>query len=227
MGITNMAAVRRLSMTHQENNIVNARFRKLNSDIRTHQDDERIEVFKSKITEDEEEALKYLETNLKEEIKIELLHVAVNNRKNDFIVRVLKEFCFHAESDQTDGLDLNLAGRDMLERAILFATLNDDAETLEDILKWGQESQFLHNINLCEEEGVGKHSPILYACLKDYVKCINVLYRYGYRVNLPEEEETIIQEVLRTNNAVENDYHFYMKLWAGDRHVDQVYYLLK
>ena len=153
--------------------------------------------------------------------------MAVNNRKNDFIVRVLKEFCFHAESDQTDGLDLNLAGRDMLERAILFATLNDDAETLEDILKWGQESQFLDNINLCEEEGVGKHSPILYACLKDYVKCINVLYRYGYRVNLPEEEETIIQEVLRTNNAVENDYHFYMKLWAGDRHVDQVYYLLK
>ena len=35
--ITNMAAVRRLSVTHQENNIVNARFRKLNSDIRTHQ----------------------------------------------------------------------------------------------------------------------------------------------------------------------------------------------
>ena len=32
-----MAAVRRLSVTHQENNIVNARFRKLNSDIRTHQ----------------------------------------------------------------------------------------------------------------------------------------------------------------------------------------------
>ena len=157
--------------------------------------------------------------------------MAVNNRKNDFIVRVLQQFCLHPQGgdtvDQTDSLESNLAGRRMLERAILFATLNDDAETLEDVLKWGQESNFLGQVILSEETGVGKHSPILYACLKGYVKCITVLYRHGYRVCLPEEEEKIVQDILRANNALENDYHFYMKLWAGDRHIDPVYYFIK
>ena len=72
-------------MTHQESNIVNAIFRKLNNDIRggslqvgkisvgilryktTDQDVECIEKFKRKIhDEDEEEALRFLKPNLEE-----------------------------------------------------------------------------------------------------------------------------------------------------------------
>ena len=151
---------------------------------------------------------------------MELLYVAIDNRKNDFIVRVLQKFCYRPGQEESS----NLAGREMLERAILFATLNDDVETLEVVLKWGKENGFLDDdILLFEEQGLEKLSPILYACLKDYNKCITVLYKQGYRVRLPEEEEKTIKNVLQNNNASENDYHFYMKLWAGDRHIDQMY----
>ena len=59
--------------------------------------------------------------------------MAIDNRKNDFIVRVLREFC----REDTETVDtVASAGRvtitsNMLDRAILSATLNDDSETLE------------------------------------------------------------------------------------------------
>ena len=41
------------------------------------------------------------------------------------------------------------------------------------------------------------------------------------------EEDSIIQQILTTNDAVENEYNFYMKLYSGDRHVDQFYQLIR
>ena len=158
-----------------------------------------------------------------QDIKIELLHVSVNHRKNDFIARVLDKLCSPppGQTDETDGNDVRAS--DMLDRAILFATLNDDPESLEDILKWG-EGKFPSRRR--REDCEGNHSPILYACLKDYTRCITILYSYGYRVSLPEEEANIISKILATNDAVENEYNFYMKLYAGERHVDQFYQLI-
>ena len=162
-----------------------------------------------------------------QDIKIELLHVSVNYRKNDFITRVLDKLCFPlpGSADETDGVDSVLQAYDMLDRAILFATLNDDPESLEDILKWGLENKFPFSRR--RDDFVANYSPILYACLKDYTRCITILYNYGYRVNLPEEEDSIIQQILTTNDAVENEYNFYMKLYSGDRHVDQFYQLIR
>ena len=144
---------------------------------------------------------------------MELLHVAINNRKNDFILRVLQEFCFNQPTPyQPEAVN-------MLERAILFATLNDDPETLEVILKWAKEHNVVSN---CNSESGLTHSPIMYACLKDYVQCVTLLYRYGYRVSLPEVEEKIILEVLRTNDAVENDHYFYMEFYNLLREVSLI-----
>ena len=160
-----------------------------------------------------------------QDIKIELLHVSVNYRKNDFITRVLDKLCFPlpGSADETDGVDSVLQAYDMLDRAILFATLNDDPESLEDILKWG-EGNFPSRRR--REDCEGNYSPILYACLKDYTRCITILYNYDYRVSLPDEEANIIRQILTTNDAVENEFNFYMKLYAGERHVDQFYKLI-
>ena len=142
--------------------------------------------------------------------------MAIDNRKNDFILRVLQKFCYKpGQGESSDQTDSNSEGREMLEKAILFATLNDDVDTLEHVLKWGYEKGFRF-----EEQGLEKHSPILCACLKDYNKCITVLYKQGYRVKLPDDEEKAITKILRDNNASKNDHHFYMKLWAEDRHPD-------
>ena len=103
--------------------------------------------------------------NIKE-VKSELLHLAVNNRKNDFVQRVLTVLCPPPPSDATDGAKLeDQEGKKMLEKAVLFATLNNDPETLEEILKYGK----YKNIPLSwpEEECYDKHSPVLYACLRN------------------------------------------------------------
>lgn len=97
------------------------------------------------------------------DLKSELLHLAVNNRKNDFVQRVLNVLCPEPSTDAIDGVQVE--GKKMLEKAVLFATLNDDPETLEEILIFGKSQ----NIPLSwpEEEGRDKHCPVLYACLRN------------------------------------------------------------
>ena len=74
-------------------------------------------------------------------MKSELLHLAVNNRKNDFVQRVLTVLCPpRPPTEATDGGKLeDQDGKKMLEKAVLFATLNNDPETLEEILKYGKD----------------------------------------------------------------------------------------
>ena len=122
-------------------------------------------------------------------------------------------------------MDERIYNNHMLDRAILFATLNDDPDSLEDILKWGDDKRDRFPFSGRQEDGVDHYSPILYACLMDYTRCIDTLYKHGYKVSLPKEEKKIIDNILATNDAVENEYNFYMKLFAGDRHVSQFYNL--
>ena len=154
-----------------------------------------------------------------QEIQAELLHLAVNNRKNDFVRKVLETF--PSPSDQTDGVAGG--GKTMLEKAVLFATLNDDPETLEDILSWAKDKGV--NLRSSEEPSYDVHCPLLYACLKNYTKCISILHKHEYRVVLPSEDKKIVDDILTANDYARNDYHFYMKFWVGDRHVDQFYRL--
>ena len=82
----------------------------------------------------------------------------------------------------------------MFGKAVLFATLNDDGETLEgrtdkiedlgsflltlikEILKWGDARRFLIDLNTKSTEATP--CPMLYACLKNYSQCIKILYRF-------------------------------------------------
>ena len=102
--------------------------------------------------------------NIKE-LKSELLHLAVNNRKNDFVQRVLTVLCPEPSTDATDGGKLDQDVKKMLEKAVLFATLNDDPETLEEILKYGKSKNI--PLGWPEEECSDKHCPVLYACLRN------------------------------------------------------------
>ena len=91
-----------------------------------------------------------------------MLHLAVNNRKNDFVQRVLTVLCPEPSTDATDGVQVE--GKKMLEKAVLFATLNDDPDTLEEILKFAKENQI--PLSWPEDECYDKHCPVLYACLR-------------------------------------------------------------
>ena len=153
--------------------------------------------------------------------------MAVNQRKSDLITRVLDKLCLPrpALTEESGGVDVEVTASRILDKAILFATLNDDPESLEDILKWAMRKKIPFSRR--RQDCVGLYSPILYACLKDYTRCISILYSYGYRVILPEEEANIIQKILATNNAVENEYNLYMRLHSGDRHVGQFYQMIR
>ena len=112
--------------------------------------------------------------------------------------------------------------RHMLERAILFATVNDDSNTLADILHWSEDNDISRDENFCD-----KLSPILYASLRDYDKCVTVLYKYGYRLKLPIEDERIINDVLMRDDAVTNDHSLFSQLRSGDKHIKSFYRCLK
>ena len=58
--------------------------------------------------------------------------------------------------------------------------------------------------------------------LRNYSRCITLLCRFGYRIRLPAEDKEIIEKMLKDNDVVSNDCHFYMKFWLGERHVDHI-----
>ena len=154
----------------------------------------------------------------------------MNNRKNDFVNKVLQKLCSQRDgsgpADQTDGQRGWSREKILLEKAVLFATLNDDHETLGGILEWGKDNNVALGWTKDQCSGNGHHCPILYACLRNYTKCISVLYKYGYEVILHKDDKDIIDKILKgESDFAKNDYHFYMKIWVGDRHVDQFYRL--
>ena len=97
-------------------------------------------------------------------IRVQILQIAVNGRKNSLILRVLGELC---SGDQ-------MRAKCLLEKAVLLVTLNDDHETLEEILNWAVDEGFSPSWKA--EEFVDQHCPVLLACHENYTKCITVLY---------------------------------------------------
>lgn len=101
----------------------------------------------------------------------------------------------------------------------MFATLNDDPDTLAHILQWGKE----HGNSLGSLLRDQECCPLEYACLRNHNRCINILCKYEYEIELHEEDKNIIEKVLKEPDSARNDYHFYRKFLVGDRHVDQFY----
>ena len=132
-------------------------------------------------------------------MRVQILQIAVNGRKNSLIRRVLGELC---SGDQREA-------KCLLEKAVLLVTLNDDPETLEVVLKWAEGVRQ----SWAAEERLDQHCPVLLACHENYTRCITVLYQFGYRVLLPEEESTTIKRVLEKEDAVVNDWYFYYTLY--------------
>ena len=139
-------------------------------------------------------------------IRVQILQIAVNGRKNSLILRVLGELC---SGDQ-------MRAKCLLEKAVLLVTLNDDHETLEEILNWAVAEGFSLRCKAEECVDVDQHCPVLLACHENYTKCITVLYKFGYRVLLPDKDKTTINRVLETDDAVINDWYFYYTLYRGN-----------
>ena len=60
-----------------------------------------------------------------------------------------------------------VAGKCLLEKAVLLVTLNDDPESLEEILKWALAEGFKLSR---EDDDVDKHCPVLLACHENYTR---------------------------------------------------------
>ena len=72
--------------------------------------------------------------------------------------------------------------------AVLYATINNDCETLEEIANWANKE------NVVEENP--SEDAMLLACLKDNSQCIKHLYQLNYRIHLHENDETRIQNLM-------------------------------
>merc|ERR1719318_1816246 len=160
----------------------------------------RVNKFQEKIKEDDEKgALQDLQECASQRAGIEIiemLRVAVNSRKNDLITNLLH----HTENRQEDCVDTTdyrhpMCNTDFFQNAVLYSTLNDDPETLEAVLEWGTNNN---------QEASEDNRSLLIALLENYTQCIGLLYRFGYKIRLPDEDEESIASVLNMKNAVDS-----------------------
>ena len=95
--------------------------------------------------------------------------------------------------DDTDcPADLEVT-EDVVERAVLLATIKADPETLENILTWVR----VNNIRSEKTQ-----EPILFACLKNYSQCISILYSHGYRVKLQKIDSHYIPNLFKAGSVL-------------------------
>ena len=132
--------------------------------------------------------------------------------------KVLQRLCI--TQHQTDSVVSSGDEIHILKKAVLFATFNDDPETLKEILCWAKKRQI--NLSIREE---GEHCPLVFSCLRNYVRCIDVFCEHGYLIELHDEDKEIIEKVLKEPDVATNHYRLYKRLFAGTRHVDQLYKL--
>ena len=88
------------------------------------------------------------------------------------------------------------------EKAVTFSTFNNDPATLKAILDWGS----IKNIKTPSEDEK-EQCPILVASLENYAKCTDLLYKFGYRIQLDNNDGAGIKEML-TGNSVERFLRF-------------------
>ena len=98
----------------------------------------------------------------------------------------------------------------------MISTLKNDPESLKAILEWGYKNDLLNVKEVNTNNNIeGKETncpPILVASLQNYTQCMNELYRYGYRILLPDEDKKIIEEVLNMKDSLGSNIQFYFAL---------------
>ena len=95
----------------------------------------------------------------------------------------------------------------------MFATINDDPESLENILTWGSAFKDMSNDT---SVNIQTKCPLLLATLSDFTVCVKLLYRFGYRITLQHEDENRLKEMLKMSHTLSNDLHWYFSLlWGG------------
>ena len=94
----------------------------------------------------------------------------------------------------------------------MFATINDDPKSLEDILSWGSSFK-----DLVKDPTTNLQTkcPLLLATLSNFTICVKMLYSFGYRVTIPHEDEVRLQEMLKMKQTLSNDFHWYFALLMG------------
>ena len=92
---------------------------------------------------------------------------------------------------------------------MLCATLNDDPESLEEVLDWGiNNKEILKSIYQSNQT----KCPLLIATVSNFTICIKLLYRFGFRIPLQYEDEARIQKMIKMRNTLSNDLHWYFSL---------------
>ena len=91
----------------------------------------------------------------------------------------------------------------------MFSTINDDPESLEDILSWGSNYKEIVND---PSVIVQTKCPLLLATLSNFTICVKMLYGFGYRITLQHEDESRIEEILKMKHTLSNDLHWYFTL---------------
>ena len=155
-------------------------------------------------------------------VKAECLRILVGKRENDAIkgcVEALRDKFTENNntSDTVDGIKEYCCRKTAFAAAVLFATLNDDPDTLEMLKDWWKEKE--SSQDLTGEEVKHCHHAIIFACIMNYTRCIRPLYQMGYKIELHKEDEKYINDILNMNGMV-NNMQFYFHLWCGTSSID-------
>ena len=130
----------------------------------------------------------------------------------------LHELC----PDQADQPDSAVLERER-ERGVLpflvLATIDNDHETLERILKKSK----------IEEDSEEAQQLIRYACLKNYKKCISVLYRHGCRVKLHKEDRNNIPKLFEDKKYDQYELYdiLYSLCFPGKKNISQFSFVME
>ena len=187
----------------------------------SHLQAEQISTFKKNLEVDAvKEAVEQLSKSTSKVVKCEGLRIVVSKRDNDTIKSCLEAVRLNYNQDakkaerQSQGHYLQEEDHDCRESAfsavVLFATLNDDPDTLECLVDWWRERD-------CLTKGEKNHCnhAIIFACLVNYTRCIKPLYQMNYRIPIHEEDKRCILQILFGCKAMENELQFYCYLNYG------------
>eukprot|EP00092_Neocalanus_flemingeri_P100835 GFUD01128833.1.p1 GENE.GFUD01128833.1~~GFUD01128833.1.p1 ORF type:complete len:954 (-),score=174.91 GFUD01128833.1:65-2926(-) len=173
-----------------------------------------------------------------DDVKEELIRKIVNSRNNFAVtqlIEIMAEFLTPLDTVDggTNGTDNNFnkprlkQNIKVLRSAIIHATLNDDPETLEAILEVGEKSskecfkKLIHNQGLSDEnEKTSRMNPMIIACVQDFCRCVKLLYRNGFLVDLCKEDLKQIEYLITMDHVVANDWHLYYSLYLGSKHIN-------
>ena len=157
-------------------------------------------------------------------VKVEGLRLFVSRRKNSSIINCIDDISdkFNElnennpslSGDEVDGDDDDEDGQLSCNKifksgsafsvAVLFATLNDDSETLNALLEWWKKKKE-------EENEPPNNCALVFACLENYVQCIKPLYRMNYRIDLHPEDEADVDQILHMKAMCnEADFWYYL-----------------